>query len=50
MVLKMIITKLVKKIGMQKLLFLIGDMAVKATKSKQDDKVWAKVRKVLDKV
>ena len=48
--LKMTISKLVKKVGMKKLLILIGDLAVKATKSKEDDKVWAKVKKVLAKL
>ena len=50
MVLKMLITKLAKKIGMKKLLFFVGDIAVKATKSKKDDKIWKKVKKVLEKV
>ena len=38
--LKIIIAKLIKKHGMKGLLIKIGDIAVKATKSKDDDKVW----------
>lgn len=50
MILKILITKLAKKIGMQKLLFFVGDIAVKATKSKKDDQIWNKVKKVLKKL
>jgi hypothetical protein len=50
MFLKMLIGKLIRKHGMKRLLILIGDLAVKATKSKEDDKVWAKVKKVLEKL
>jgi len=46
---KKIIARLVKKHGMKKVLLMIGDAAVKATKSKEDDKIWAQVKKVLDK-
>ena len=45
--LKMIIKKLVKKHGIKGLLIIVGDNAVKFTKSKEDDKAWAKVKKVL---
>jgi len=48
--LKMIIKKLVKKHGMKGLLIIVGDNAVKLTKSKEDDKIWEKVKKVLNKV
>ena len=47
--LKIIIAKLIKKHGMKGLLIKIGDIAVKATKSKDDDKVWEEVKKVLAK-
>ena len=40
---------MIKKYGMKKLLLMIGDYAVKATKSKDDDKIWAKVKSVLNK-
>lgn len=46
--LKRYIAKLVKKHGMVGLLLLIGDYAVKATKSKKDDEVWAEVKALLD--
>ena len=44
------IKKLVKKHGMKGLLIIVGDNAVKLTKSKEDDKVCDKVKKVLNKV
>ena len=45
---KIIIKKLIKKHGMKGLLILVGDFAVKVTKSKEDDKVWAKVKELLN--
>ena len=39
--LKKIISRLVRKHGMVGILLLIGDIAVKQTKTKEDDKVWA---------
>ena len=45
--LKILIKKLIKKHGMKGLLLIVGDYAVKATKSKEDDKIWAKIKKVL---
>ena len=47
-ILKAILAKAIKKHGLKGLLIKVGDVAVKATKSKEDDKVWAKVKKVLD--
>mgnify|MGYP003152569778 FL=1 len=46
--LKLLIKKLIKKHGMKGLLLIVGDYAVKATKSKEDDKVWAKVKKLVN--
>ena len=46
--LKSYIRRLVKKHGMVGLLLVIGDYAVKATKSKKDDKVWAEVKALLE--
>ena len=46
--LKIIIGKFVAKHGLIPLLIKVGDLAVKATKSKQDDKNWAKVKKVIN--
>ena len=44
---KLIIGKLVAKHGLIPLLLKVGSMAVKVTKTKKDDKAWAKVKKVL---
>jgi len=46
--LKRVIGRLVKKHGMVGLLMIIGDYAVKATKSKKDDEVWEEVKTLLD--
>lgn len=46
--LKRIIGRLVKKHGMIGLLLLIGDNAVKFTKSEKDDKVWEEVKALLE--
>ena len=48
--LKIIIARLVKKHGLKGLLFKVGDLAVKITKSKKDDVVWAKVKKLLEQL
>ena len=45
---KLFIGKMVAKHGFIPLLLKIGSMAVKVTKSKKDDKAWAKVKKVLE--
>ena len=45
---KLLIGKFVAKHGLVPLLLKVGDLAVKATKSKKDDKVWAKVKKLLE--
>lgn len=46
--LKRVIGRLVKKHGMVGLLMMIGDYAVKATKSKEDDQVWEEVKVLLE--
>tara|TARA_Y100000310_G_C20675043_1_gene812532 strand:+ start:468 stop:617 length:150 start_codon:yes stop_codon:yes gene_type:complete len=46
---KIFIRRLIKKHGMKKLLMIVGDYAVKSTKSRKDDKIWAEVKKVLGK-
>ena len=43
----LILGKLIKKHGMLKVLLIVGDLAVKATKTKKDDKAWAKIKKVI---
>mgnify|MGYP001315550666 CR=1 FL=1 len=47
--LKRIVQRLVRKHGVKGLLLKIGDYAVKQTKSKEDDQLWAEVKQVLDK-
>ena len=44
---KVYIGKLVAKHGLVPLLLKVGDLAVKVTKTKKDDKAWAKIKKVL---
>ena len=46
--LRLLINRLIRKHGMKKLLLLVGDYAVRATKSRKDDKIWAKVRAVIE--
>ena len=46
--LKMIIAKAVAKYGLIPLLVMVGDIAVKITKTKKDDKAWAKIKEVLE--
>ena len=45
--LKILLKKYVKKHGLKKILLKVGDIAVKATKTKDDDKLWKKIQKVL---
>ena len=45
--LNLILGRLIKKHGVLGVLVVIGDLAVKITKSKKDDKAWAKVKKVI---
>ena len=42
------IRRLVRKVGMVKLLMMVGDYAVGATKSKKDDEVWEEVKEMLE--
>ena len=45
---KMIIAKAVAKHGLIPLLIKVGDIAVKVTKTKKDDKAWAKVKAAIE--
>ena len=45
--LNLILGRLIKKHGVLGVLVVIGDLAVKITKSKKDDEVWAKIKKVI---
>ena len=45
----LIIGRLIKKYGMLKVLMIVGNLAVKTTKTKKDDEIWAKIKKVIKK-
>ena len=45
---KILLAKAIKKHGLKAILLKVGDIAVKITKSKKDDKAWAKVKKVVN--
>ena len=47
---KMVIGKLVKKHGLLGLLIKVGDFAVSITKTKEDDKAWTQVKKLLSEL
>ena len=46
--LKLLLAKAVKKHGLKAILLKVGDIAVKTTKTKKDDEVWAKIKKVVN--
>jgi hypothetical protein len=48
--LKALIKRYVKKHGMLAIMMKVGDIAVKATKSKKDDEDWAKIKKLIDNI
>ena len=45
----LVIGRLIKKYGMLKVLMIVGDLEVKTTKTKKDDEIWAKIKKVIKK-
>ena len=45
----LVIGRLIKEYGMLKVLMIVGDLAVKTTKTKKDDEIWAKIKKVIKK-
>jgi len=45
---KILLRKYVKKHGLKKILIKVGDIAVKATKTKDDDKLWKKIKQLLN--
>ena len=47
--LKILLKKYIKKHGLKKILIKVGDIAVKITKTKEDDKLWEQVKRVLMK-
>ena len=46
--LKILLAKAVKKHGLKAILIKVGDIAVKVTKTKKDDKAWAEIKKVIE--
>ena len=46
--LKILLAKAVKKHGLKAILLKVGDIAVKVTKTKKDDKAWAEIKKVVN--
>ena len=46
--LKLLLAKAIKKHGLKAILLKVGDIAVKVTKSKKDDKAWVKIRKLVE--
>ena len=48
--LKMLLAKAVKKHGLKAILIKAGDIAVKVTKTKKDDKAWEKIKKVINSI
>ena len=46
--LKVLIAKFVAKHGLIPILLKVGDIAVKVTKTKKDDEVWAKIKKAIN--
>ena len=46
--LKVLLAKAIKKHGLKAILIKVGDIAVKVTKTKKDDKAWAEIKKVIE--
>ena len=47
--LKILLSKAIKKHGLRAILLKVGDIAVKVTKTKKDDEAWAKIKKTVEK-
>ena len=47
---KVLLAKAIKKHGLIGILMKVGDVAVKITKSKKDDKAWEKIKEVINKL
>jgi hypothetical protein len=47
---KVLLAKAIKKHGLIGILLKVGDVAVKVTKTKEDDKAWEKIKKVISKL
>ena len=48
--LKLLLSKAIKKHGLKAILIKVGDIAVKVTKTKKDDKAWVKIKKVINSI
>ena len=46
---KKIIAKIVAKHGLLASLLVVGDIAVKLTKTKKDDEAWAEIKEIIKK-
>ena len=46
--LKVLLAKAIKKHGLKAILIKVGDIAVKVTKTKKDDKAWEKIKEVIE--
>ena len=46
--LKLLLAKAIKKHGLKAILIKVGDIAVKVTKTKKDDKAWEKIKEVIN--
>ena len=46
--LKVLLAKAIKKHGLIGILIKVGDIAVKVTKTKKDDKAWEKIKEVIN--
>ena len=47
---KMVIAKILPRLGLKKTLIKTGDIAVQISRSATDDKVWKEARKILEKL
>ena len=48
--LNLVLGRLIKKHGLLGILVVVGDIAVKMTKTKKDDEAWAKVKGLLNEL
>ena len=47
---KVLLAKAIKKHGLIGILLKVGDVAVKVTKTKEDDKAWVKIKEAIKKL
>tara|TARA_R100001530_G_scaffold108366_1_gene75960 strand:- start:892 stop:1041 length:150 start_codon:yes stop_codon:yes gene_type:complete len=47
---KVLLSRAVKKYGLKGILVKVGDIAVRITKSKKDDKAWSKIKKLINSI